>query len=154
MNPDKLIVGIFLFISIYRKIIYMKTYNIKYPLKDNVSTNTYFLMTQVTKDAFSSDLLLLLLTQKGERYYEPNYGTNLLKYIFEQNDGITASDVEQEIKNTVSLFIPALKITKINFNWNYDDNGQPISENQLNVNIQFAYTEDTFTENGELDLNF
>jgi len=132
----------------------MKTYNIKYPLRDDVSTNKYFLMTQVTKDAFSADLLLLLLTQKGERYYEPNYGTNLLKYIFEPNDTITSSDVEQEIKNTVSLYIPALKISKINFNWNLDDNGQPISENQLNVNIQFAYTEDTFTENGELDLNF
>ena len=132
----------------------MITYNIKYPLKDNVSTNTYFLMTQVTKDAFSSDLLLLLLTQKGERYYEPNYGTNLLKFIFEPNDNLTATNIEEEIKNTVSLYIPALKITKITFNWNLDDNGQPISENQLNVNVQFTYTEDSFSENGELDLNF
>ena len=40
----------------------MITYNIKFPLNDDLSTNTYFLMTQVTKDAFSSDLLLLLLT--------------------------------------------------------------------------------------------
>ena len=35
-----------------------------------------------------------------------------------------------------------------------DDNGQPISENQLNVMIQFTYTEDSFTEAGQLDLNF
>jgi phage baseplate assembly protein W len=132
----------------------MQTYNIKFPLNDDVDKNTFFLMTQVTKEAFSSDLLLLLLTQRGERYYEPNYGTNLLKYIFEPNDNLNATDVEQEIKNTVSLYIPALKITKISFNWNYDDNGQPISENQLNVNIQFTYTEDSFTESGALDLNF
>jgi phage baseplate assembly protein W len=132
----------------------MKSYNIKFPLRDDTSKNSFFLMSQVTKDAFSSDLLLLLLTQRGERYYEPDYGTNLLKYIFEPNDSLTATDVEQEIKNTVSLYIPALKITKITFNWNLDDNGQPISENQLNVNIQFTYTEDAFTESGELDLNF
>lgn len=132
----------------------MNSYNIKFPLKDDLSKNTYFLMTQVTKDAFSSDLLLLLLTQKGERYYEPDYGTNLLKYIFEPNDTLTATDVEQEIKNTVSLYIPALSVSKITFNWNLDDNGQPISENQLNVNIRFTYTEDSFTESGELDLNF
>lgn len=132
----------------------MQTYNIKFPLNDDVTKNTYFMMTQVTKDAFSSDLLLLLLTQKGERYYEPDYGTNLLKYIFEPNDNMNATDIEQEIKNTVSLYIPALKITKINFNWNYDDNGQPISENQLNVNVLFTYSEDTFTEAGQLDLNF
>jgi phage baseplate assembly protein W len=132
----------------------MQSYNIKFPIVDDTSKNAYFLMTQVTKDAFSSDLLLLLLTQKGERYYEPDYGTNLLRYIFEPNDVLTATDVEQEMKNTVAAYIPALKITTVTFNWNLDDHGQPISENQLNVNIQFTYTEDTFTENGEVDLNF
>jgi phage baseplate assembly protein W len=132
----------------------MITYNIKFPLDDDVTQNTYFLMSRVTKEALSSDLLLLLLTQKGERYYEPDYGTDLLKFIFEPNDNLTASDVEQEIKRTVSLYIPALTINSISFNWNKDDNGQPISENQLNVNIKFTYSEDTFSEQGELDLNF
>ena len=132
----------------------MQSYNIKYPLQDNVETNTYFKMSTVTKDAFSSDLLLLLLTQKGERYYEPDYGTDLLKYIFEPNDNLTAADVEQEIKRIVSLYIPALKINQITFNWKTDDNNQPIGENQLNVNIKFTFSEDAFTENGELDLNF
>jgi phage baseplate assembly protein W len=132
----------------------MVSYNINFPLRDDVSTNTFFLTTKVTKDAFSSDLLLLLLTQRGERYYEPDYGTNLLKYIFEPNDNITATDVEQEIKRTVSLYIPALTINKVSFNWNFDDNGKPISDNQLNVNIMFTYTEDAFSETGSLDLNF
>jgi len=132
----------------------MASYNITYPLRDDVSTNTYFLLSKVTKDAFSSDLLLLLLTQKGERYYEPDYGTNLLKYIFEPNDNLNASDVEQEIKRIVSLYIPALTINNVTFNWNTDDQGNPISENQLNVQISFTYTEDAFSEQGILDLNF
>ena len=132
----------------------MITYNIKFPLNDDVTQNTYFKMTRVTKDAFSSNLLLLLLTQKGERYYEPDYGTDLLKYIFEPNDTLTASDVEQEIKRTVSLYIPNLTINNIAFNWNTDAEGQPISENQLNVKIRFTYSEDAFMEKGELDLNF
>lgn len=132
----------------------MATFNIKFPLNDDVSTNTYFKMSKVSKDAFSSDLLLLLLTQKGERYYEPDYGTDLLKYIFDPNDTLTANDIEQEIKRTVSLYIPTLKINTITFNKLIDDNEQPISESQLNVNIKFTYSEDAFSENGELDLNF
>jgi phage baseplate assembly protein W len=132
----------------------MATYNIKFPLVDDVETNTYFQLTKITKDALSSDLVLLLLTQRGERYYEPDYGTNLLKYIFEPNDAITGSDVEQEIKRTVSLYIPALTIDKVTFNWNTDDNGEPILETQLNVNVKFTYSEDVFSEGGELDLNF
>jgi len=132
----------------------MVTYNIKYPLTDDNTTNTYFQMTKVTKDAFSSDLLLLLLTQKGERYYQPDYGTNLLKHIFEPNDNLTASEVEKDIKQTVSLYIPALTITSITFNWNIDENGKPISDHQLNVVIKFTYSEDAFSETGELELNF
>lgn len=132
----------------------MITYNIKFPLEDNVSTNTYFQMTRITKDAFTSDLLLLLLTQRGERYYQPEYGTNLIKYIFEPNDRITSNDIEEELKRTVSLYIPQLKITKMLFNWNYDENGLIIQENRLNLRIEFTYSEDAFSERGELELNF
>jgi len=132
----------------------MATFNIKFPLVDDVETNTYFQLTKITKDALRSDLVLLLLTQRGERYYEPDYGTNLLRYLFEPNDSSTAEDIEAEIKRTVSLYIPALTITKITFNWNVDDDGMAIPDTQINVNIKFSYSEDVFSENGELDLNF
>jgi len=132
----------------------MISYNIKFPLNDDVSTNTYFQMSSASKDAFSSDLILLLLTQKGERYYEPDYGTDLLRFIFEPNDNLTAADVEQDIKRIVSLYIPALTIENVTFNKLVDDEGNPMSENQLNVNIKFTYSEDAFTESGQLDLNF
>jgi len=132
----------------------MFSYNIKFPLVDDVSTNTFFQMTKVTKDAFRSDLILLLLTEKGERYYEPDYGTNLLKFIFEPNDNITEGDIEQDIKTTVSLYIPALTIDSVTFKQYLDDNGEVIPDTQLNVNIRFTYSEDFFSEQGELNLNF
>ena len=87
----------------------MNSYNIKFPFKDDNELNAFIETNQVSKDAYSSNLLLLLLTQKGERYYEPDYGTNLLKFIFEPNDQLTANDVEDELKNTVALYIPSLK---------------------------------------------
>ena len=97
---------------------------------------------------------MLLLTERGERYYEPDYGTNLLKYLFEPNDSTNANDIEQEIKRTVSLYIPTLTIDKVTFNWNVDDNGEAIPDTQINVNIKFTYNEDVFSEGGSLELNF
>lgn len=132
----------------------MVTYNIKFPLRDDNDKNTYFQLSTLPKEAYSSDLLFLLLTQKGERWYEPEFGTNLLKYIFEPNIDTTAVDVEQEIKRIVPLYIPSLKIDNVTFNWNKDDEGNTISDSQLNVNIKFTYTEDVFSEQGQLDLNF
>ena len=132
----------------------MVSYNITYPFTDNNETNSFIQMNQVSKDSYSSNLLLLLLTQKGERYYEPDYGTNLLKFIFEPNDGLTSGDIEEEIRNTVSLYMPEIKIKSVNFNWNEDDSGEPISDNQLNVNIKFTYNEGSLSEEGNIDLNF
>jgi len=132
----------------------MNSYNITFPFRDDTITNSFISMNQVTKDSYSSNLLLLLLTQKNERYYEPDYGTNLLKYIFEPNDQITAGQVEEDIRNTVSLYIPEIKISSVTFNWNNDDNGEPISDNQLNVHIEFTYSEGSLAEAGDIDLNF
>jgi len=143
-----------LFISIYSKSIIMNSYNITYPFRDDNETNSFIQMNQATKNSYSSNLLLLLLTEKGERYYESDYGTNLLKYIFEPNDSLTSSQVEEEIRETVSLYIPEVKITSVTFNWNENEDGRKISDNQLNVNIKFTYIDGSLTEQGNIDLNF
>ena len=131
----------------------MNSYNITFPFKDDNEINSFIQMNQVSKDSYSSNLLLLLLTQKNERYYEPDYGTNLLKFIFEPNDNLTANQVEDEIKNTVALYIPEIKINSVTFNWDNDEKNI-INENQLNVNIKFTYEEGALSEDGNIDLNF
>ena len=130
----------------------MGTYNIKFPIVDDNITNTFFELTKVTKDAYTSDLMLLLLTQKGERYYEPDYGTDLEKFIFEPNDGITSSDVINDIKNTVALYLPNISIKNVTFK--RSDTDPTMDENQLTVNIDFVYTEDSFSQKDTLELKF
>jgi len=132
----------------------MNSYNITFPFKDDNETNSFIKMNQITKDSYSSNLLLLLLTEKGERYYESDYGTNLLKYIFEPNDDLTSTQVEEEIRNTVALYIPEIKISSVSFNWETNEEGNKIPDSQLNVNIKFTYSEGSLTEQGNLDLNF
>jgi phage baseplate assembly protein W len=106
----------------------------------------------VQKEAYTSDLLLLLLTQKGERYYEPDYGTNLIQYIFEQNDGITSNDILNEIKTDVSTYLPSITIKTVNFYTTADD--PSINENQIVMHIDFVYTEDTYSEQNTINITF
>jgi phage baseplate assembly protein W len=133
----------------------MKSINIKFPLEDDKEKNSYFRLNNVTKDALTSNLILLLLTNKGERYYNPNYGTNLQQFIFEPKDNLTITEVEREIKQTVKDFIPELSIKTIQFFSNGDDDqGNPVGENELRVVVNFVYSEDTFSDTGRLELNF
>ena len=133
----------------------MRSINIKFPLVDDSSTNSYFKMNKTTKEAFSSNLLLLLLTEKGERYYMPDYGTNLLKYVFDPGDNITANEIVQDLKRSVELYIPNLSISDVEFNW-FDENDEMVENtgNKLNIRIKFTYSEDAFNESGVLDINF
>ena len=130
----------------------MRSLNIKFPLQDDVVKNRAFLMNSVTKEALTSNLLLLLLTKKGERYYEPDYGVNIRKYLFEPKDGVTQSDIEEEIRQTVKLFIPQLTISSVKFFSDTDDVGDDLGDNQINILVEFKYSEDVFSETGSITL--
>jgi len=127
----------------------MKSFNIKFPLVDDVIKNSFLKSNSVTKDGLLSNLTLLLLTNKGERYYNSDYGTNLVKYIFEPNDYLTEDDINEEIKQTVKQFIPEITISNIEFSKEGVD-----EETGISVNIKFIYNEENFTETGELTINF
>lgn len=132
----------------------MRGININFPIRDDKEKNTFFQLTQVTKNALAADLTLLLLTQKGERYYMPDYGTNLRKFLFEQNDQTTQTDIEKDIKETVGKFIPQLQIKEILFFQGTDRNGDVMDDNRLDLYIKFQYSEDTFLDTGTLELSF
>ena len=130
----------------------MNSINIKFPLTDDKSKNRLFQLNNVTKDALVSNLMLLLLTEKGERYYQPDYGVNIRRYIFEPNDGLTQSDIEGEIRDTVKNFIPELTISRVQIFTNEDEEASNLKDNQVSVVVDFKYSEDVFSETGRLEL--
>lgn len=97
-----------------------KFINIRYPFKD--SRKGYFIdMNKTDSEAIKSDLMHLILTQKGERLYNPNFGTNLMKFIFEQNDSVTFSDIKTEISDVVKRYIPELNLNNVTLDYVEDN---------------------------------
>ena len=84
----------------------------------------------------------------------PEYGTNLRRFLFDQNDQTTQTEIEKDIKQTVGKFIPQLQIKDLRFYTGTDKNGNPMDENRLNIELLFEYSEDTFTDTGTLELSF
>ena len=72
--------------------------NIDFPFRDS-SDGSYFKMNKTDKDAIRADLLHLLLTNKGERLYLPEFGSDLKKFIFEPNDEITHEQIKDNLNN-------------------------------------------------------
>lgn len=89
-----------------------KYININFPFKDS-DEGFYLDMNSTTKQAVRADLLHLLLTNKGERLYMPDFGTDLRKFLFEPNDKVTEDDIIDSINQTVKLYLPIVNITSI-----------------------------------------
>ncbi len=86
--------------------------NINYPFKD--SKKGFFLdLNDDDNQAIKADLLHLILTRKGQRLYKPDFGTDLLKFIFEPEDGMTLNGIKDEIKKVVSIYLPNLQLDEI-----------------------------------------
>jgi len=118
--------------------------NIDFPFSDS-SKGFYFKLNQTDKDAIRADLLHLLLTNKGERLYNPNFGSDLKKYIFEPNDSITHDKIRENLNETIKEYIPNLVVNSINFR---DD------ENQELIIVELTYTvnEGTFSSTDTVTL--
>lgn len=88
---------------------------IQFPLTDDTRNFGFLATDTATRDVFRSKLHLLLLTETGEVYYNPEFGTNLKRFIFEPSDQSTQQDIAAEITRKVSRFIPGLEILEITF---------------------------------------
>ena len=81
-----------------------------------------FKSTYTTKDQIKSNLINLLLTDKGERVMNPNFGTNLKRFLFE---GITNNNLEtlkDNILSSILTYIYEITVTNIILVPNTDNN--------------------------------
>jgi phage baseplate assembly protein W len=102
------------------------TYGINFPFRDSVD-GRYLDLSKTPEKELRTDLIHLLLTRKGTRYFLPDFGTRLYEYIFEPLDGPTFSQIEAEIRDSVQKYIPNLKITGLQV---YDASTDEESDNR------------------------
>ena len=85
----------------------MSTYGIDYPFMDSAIGN-YLKMTSSPEREVRADLIHLLLTRKGSRYFLPDFGTRLYEYIFEQNDVVSFNHIEDEIREGCAILVEVM----------------------------------------------
>jgi phage baseplate assembly protein W len=116
-----------------------KYINIEFPFQE--SKKGFFLeLNQVDTKAIRSDLMHLILTRKGERLYNPEFGTDLLRFIFEPNDSLTYSAIKLDIQTVVKKYIPNLEVNDVIV----EIDGS--NEYKALVRIDYTITEDVFKE--------
>jgi phage baseplate assembly protein W len=117
-----------------------KYINIRYPFQN--STNGFFVeLNNTDADAIKSDLMHLILTRKGQRLYKPDFGTDLLRFIFQPEDELTLSQIKDEIKIVVNKYLPKLQINNITVEQSEE------SEHAAVIRLDYSITDEVFTTN-------
>lgn len=120
---------------------------ISFPVTD--SSKGYLFNTElVSSKAIQANLLLLMTTEIGTRWYLPEYGCDLRPLLFEEN----VDDIDTTLKNiitaAVNKFMPEITITKANYTV------FPNEPNTKYADIYYTYSSDAFSESNVLRIGF
>jgi phage baseplate assembly protein W len=88
------------------------TYGLNFPFRDS-RRGDYLQLTEFEAQEIKADLIHLLLTRKGTRYYLPDFGTRLYEFLFEPFDGLTFDAIESDIREAVGNYMPNLLLNNI-----------------------------------------
>jgi phage baseplate assembly protein W len=123
-----------------------KYININYPFQN--SNKGFFLdLNSDLNAAIKADLMHLIITRKGQRLYNPDFGTDLLKYIFEPEDGLTLNSVKDEVNTSVKKYLPNLKINNLTVEQSTESDYAAV------VRIDYTITNDVFNATDFIIIN-
>jgi phage baseplate assembly protein W len=81
-----------------------------------------FNSTFSTKDQIKSNLINLLLTTKGERVNNLEFGTNFKRLLFEPLTDILTNSIKENILISINEYIPQITVTNMDITPNPEEN--------------------------------
>jgi len=109
------------------------------------SSNSVFNSTYSTQDALRSNLVNHFLTEKGERYLNPNLGAGLRRLLFDQITVDKEGEIEAVVRTEISTYFPNLQVNSVRVASSADTN-------TVTVYIKYSVTQTNIQD--ELLINF
>jgi phage baseplate assembly protein W len=110
-------------------------FGVKYPFLNDNERHFYVAANESVADKVRSQLMHIVFTPKGQRIRNPEFGTDLIKYIFDQNDGVTWESIKTEVSDSVTRWSNNLSLRNISVVKSEED------ESQVFVRLDYSVTE-------------
>ena len=102
-------------------------------------TNTAFAQTFQTSEQVKSNIKNLLLTKKGERILQPEFGSGLQELLFESNVTDFEGKIEDTINSSLEQWLPYVTVDEIDV----DASDELRDNNRINVSVKFRIGDNT-----------
>ena len=118
-----------------------------------IGRNGYFEQSYDTMTQVKSNITNLLKTKKGERRMNPNFGSGLQEYLFEQITNESPDVVEQIIIDQITNYIPGITVNKVDIGVSNQEKNELTDSYILYIKIQFTINGQTDTLNLTVNQN-
>lgn len=108
-------------------------FGIKYPFQNESEDNYYLDLNQTFEEKMKSELLHIIFTPKGQRYRKPDFGTDIIKYLFEPNDSDTWASIKNEITTQVGKYLPKVVFKDINIYIDKENENRAYADIKYNI---------------------
>ena len=105
---------------------------IEFPL--DYSVQGFFRKTKTIRQQVKSNIRNLLLTERGERLFQPNFGSNLKSLLFEQITPTNLESIENDIRSSLSTWLPYVNVNNLVA---VQDDRNP---NQVLISLEYSTT--------------
>lgn len=116
-------------------------FGIKYPFRNEGVQHFYVDANESISDKVKSQLIHIVFTPKGQRIRNPEFGTDLIKFIFSPSDDMTWEAVKTEVTESVTRWANNITLKNIEVVKNEED------EHEIYVRLDYSVTEGNKTTN-------
>jgi hypothetical protein len=74
------------------------------------------------ESAIARSIRNLVFTQKGEKFFDPNFGSEVSAALFENIDEVTAISIQNDIEYMINLHEPRVDVLNVEALPNFDNN--------------------------------
>lgn len=121
-----------------------KHYGIKFPFTIRNNDNVFLDLNNNLHEKVASEIAHVILTPKKTRLRMPDFGTDLIRYIFSPNDDLSWGDIESEIRGVVNKYVPEGVLEKVEVFKNEDD------DNTILLSVNFGVKKGNTIENNRM----
>lgn len=98
-------------------------------------SDAVFSSTYTTTEQLRSDIINYTLTNKGERILNPNYGSDLRRFVFENINGVNLDNLKSQITDGLKSNFPQIIVNNVTITPDHDINS-------ININIDYSFAGD------------
>lgn len=102
-------------------------YGIKYPFTYENEELVYLDLNDTFEESVQAQILHIIFTPKRQKLRDPDFGSDLIKYLYDPSDGTTFEKIKAQIREDISSRVPNVRFDDIQIIDSVDDHTKIVS---------------------------